>query len=110
MYARADEPSESVIAFYRASWRHALETFAERDLDSVGAVPWWSEPEVTLHQILVHMITETARHAGHVDIVRELIDDFVGMRPEATNLPEDDFDWPSYVARIEAAARAAGER
>ena len=42
MYARADEPSDSVIAFYRASWRHALETFAECDLDSVGSVPWWS--------------------------------------------------------------------
>ena len=74
-------------------------------------MPWWPEEraEVTLHQILVHMTVETARHAGHIDIVRELIDDFVGMRPEATNMPEDDYDWPAYVAKVEAAASAAAE-
>ena len=32
------------------------------------------QAEVTLHQILVHMATETHRHAGHADIVREMID------------------------------------
>ena len=104
MYARADEPSESVIAFYRASWRHALETFAERDLDSVGAVPWWSEPEVTLHQILVHMTNETARHAGHLDIVREMIDGDIGRSAGDSNIA-DGFDWPAYVERLEAIAR-----
>jgi uncharacterized damage-inducible protein DinB len=107
MYARADEPSERVIAFYRASWRHALETFAERDLDSVGSVPWWSEPEVTLHQILVHMTTETARHAGHLDIVRELIDGDIGRSAGDSNIA-DDFDWPAYVERLEVIAREAG--
>ena len=37
---------------------------------------WWDEEnrQVTLHQILVHVATETHRHAGHADIVRELID------------------------------------
>ena len=104
MYARADEPSESVIAFYRASWRHALETFAERDLDSVGSVPWWSEPEVTLHQILVHMTNETARHAGHLDIVREMIDGDIGRSAGDSNIA-DGFDWPAYVEKLEAIAR-----
>ncbi len=45
-----------------------------------GHVPWWPEEHsaVTLHQILVHMIAETHRHAGHADIVRELVDGAVG--------------------------------
>ena len=76
-------------------------------------MPWWPEErnEVTLHQILVHMLAETAQHAGHIDIVRELIDESVGMRQDATNLPEDDYDWPAYVAKVEAAASAAaGEK
>ena len=111
LWVAPDESREYIVGLYRKSWEHAAGTFEACTLETVGKVPWWPEEraEVTLHQILVHMITETARHAGHVDIVRELIDDFVGMRPEATNLPEADFDWPSYVAKIEEAARAAAE-
>ncbi|MFC7448880.1 DUF664 domain-containing protein [Rhodococcus daqingensis] len=41
--------------------RHSL------DLDSPGSVPGWPEQHATLHQILVLMIIETARHAGHAD-------------------------------------------
>ena len=109
LWVEPGESREYIVGLYKKAWAHAAETFEAGTPVTVGKVPWWPEEraEVTLHQILVHMITETARHAGHVDIVRELIDDFVGMRPEATNLPEDDFDWPSYVAKIEAAARAA---
>ena len=111
LWAAPDESREYVVGLYEKAWAHAQETFAEQGPDSVGRVPWWPEEraEVTLHQILVHMTVETARHAGHIDIVRETIDDFVGMRPEATNLPEEDFDWPSYVAKVEAAARAASD-
>jgi hypothetical protein len=109
LWAEPGESREYIVGLYNKTWAHAGETFEAGTLETVGKVPWWPEDraEVTLHQILVHMITETARHAGHVDIVRELIDDFVGMRPEATNLPEDDFDWSSYVAKIEEAAKAA---
>src|SRR5690606_17878880 len=46
----------------------------------VGHVPWWGTPRVTLHRVLTHMIAETHRHAGHADIVRELIDGTAGMR------------------------------
>ena len=111
LWAAPDESREYIVGLYEKAWAHAQETFAEQELNSVGRVPWWPEEraEVTLHQILVHMTVETARHAGHIDIVREMIDDFVGMRPEATNLPEEDFEWPSYVAKVEAAARAAAE-
>jgi uncharacterized damage-inducible protein DinB len=107
LYARADESSESVIGFYQASWQHSLETFAGRDLDSVGRVPWWSDPEVSLHQILVHMTNETARHAGHMDIVRETIDGAVGRTADDANIV-DGYDWPAYVEKLEALAREAG--
>ena len=64
---------------------------------------------MTLHQMLVHMSVETARHAGHADIVRELLDGAVGSRADDPNIPE--IDWPDYVARLEASARAAaGDR
>jgi uncharacterized damage-inducible protein DinB len=109
LYATAEESREDIVGLYRRVWEHAAETFANGDVDTVGRVPWWPEEraEVTLHQIVVHMCVETARHAGHIDIVRELIDDMAGMRADATNLPEDGYDWPAHVARVEAAAQAA---
>jgi uncharacterized damage-inducible protein DinB len=109
LWATAEESRDDVVGLYRKAWEHAAETFAVSDADTKGRVPWWPEEraEVTLHQILVHMTVETARHAGHIDIVRELIDSKAGMRPEATNLPEDDYDWEAYVAMVEEAARAA---
>jgi hypothetical protein len=61
---------------------------AASNLDATGRVPWWpaDRAEVTLHQILVHMIAETHRHAGHADIVRELIDGRVGLREGNDNM------------------------
>ena len=56
------------------------------------------------------MVAETNRHAGHADIVRETLDNQVGLREGVSNLPEDGFDWPAYVARVEAAARLASGR
>jgi uncharacterized damage-inducible protein DinB len=109
LWATAEESREDIVGLYRRTWEHAQETFATGEVDTVGHVPWWPEErnEVTLHQILVHMAVETARHAGQIDIVRELIDQSVGMRPDATNMPEDDYDWGAYVAQVEAAARLA---
>jgi uncharacterized damage-inducible protein DinB len=106
LWVRPDETSASVIAFYRKSWQHALETCDGLELDAVGSVPWWSDSEVSLHQILVHMTTETARHAGHMDIVRESIDGAVGRSEGDANII-DGYDWASYRAKVEAAAREA---
>ena len=85
-------------------------TFAENDLDAVGHVAHWGNEAVTLHQILVHVATETHHHAGHADIVRETIDGAAGLRAGNSNLPDDGYDWAAYHARVEAAARAAGEQ
>ena len=74
-------------------------------------MPWWSPAsrQVTLHRILVHVIAETHRHAGHADIVRELIDGAAGLRAGNANLPEgvDGDWWRSHRERLEAAARQA---
>lgn len=113
MWATADESREDVIAFYRRVWAHADETIDGSDLDAVGRVPWWPDErnEVTLHQILVHMIAETHRHAGHADIVRELVDGIVGYRKENANLPPgDEAWWAGYRDRLERAAREAAGR
>jgi hypothetical protein len=61
-----------------------------------------------LFNILVHMLTETSRHAGHADILREQLDGAAGTQAEGSNLPEHDTDWrENYRARVERAARAA---
>ncbi|MEU1091305.1 DinB family protein [Streptomyces sp. NPDC005576] len=109
MWATEDESREEVVARYRRVWQHSDATIAALPLDAPGAVPWWSKEkrEVTLHHILVHVATETHRHAGHADIVRELVDGEVGYRSPGDNLPTDDATWwKEYVERLERTARA----
>jgi len=52
---------------------------AELDLDAQGTS--WNGHTVSLRWVLIHMIEETARHAGHMDILRELIDGSTGDYP-----------------------------
>ena len=113
MWATADESREQIVATYRRAWAHADETIESLPLDAAGQVPWWRESRrnVTLHQVLVHVIAETHRHAGHADIVRELIDGAAGLRPGGDNLPSGDSAWwESYRNRLESAAHEAARR
>lgn len=87
MWATADETREEVVALYRRAIAHADTTIAALALDEVGRVPWWGDAAVTLHHVVVHVIAETQRHAGHADIVRELIDGAAGLLPRNDNLP-----------------------
>ena len=82
MWAAADESREQIIGLYRRAWAHSDATIGALALDAIGHVPWWpgEHSEVTLHRILVHVVAETDRHAGHADIVRELIDGAAGLR------------------------------
>jgi uncharacterized damage-inducible protein DinB len=113
MWAAPEESREDVLALYRRAWAVTDATVEELPLDAPGSVSWWA-PErqaVTLHQILVHVIAETNRHAGHADIVRELVDGASGLSSGNDNLP-DDADgawWQSYRDRVEAAARQAAD-
>jgi uncharacterized damage-inducible protein DinB len=108
MWATPGESREFIIDVYRRVWVHADETIAALDLNSPGSVPWWPDDRrtVTLDLILSHVVAEVNRHAGHADILRELIDGKVGFRPEAINLTEG-FDWDAHRIRLEQAARAA---
>jgi hypothetical protein len=65
---------------------------------------------VTLHRVLVHVIAETHRHAGHADIVRELVDGAAGLREGNDNLaPGNRAWWEEYRGRVQRAAEDARE-
>ena len=72
-------------------------------------MPWWPRPNVKLSNIMVHVIGETNRHAGHVDILREQLDGRVGKSAQGrAAFQEYDADyWASKHAKIEQAAIAA---
>jgi uncharacterized damage-inducible protein DinB len=72
-------PLGRLLADYRASCDHHREIVAGLDLDtpSRGELSWRAEP-VTLRWILFHLIEETARHNGHLDILREMADGTTG--------------------------------
>jgi uncharacterized damage-inducible protein DinB len=111
MWATLDQSREDIVGLYHRVWAHSDATIEALPLDAPGRVPWWADDRrtVTLHQILVHMIAETHRHAGHADIVRELIDGAAGLRKDNANLPPADTAWwDSYREKLEATARVAG--
>src|SRR5690242_5386650 len=111
MWATLEESRDDIVGLYRRAWAHADVTIAALPLDATGEVPWWPEERryPTLHRVMIHVIADIQRHAGHADIVRELIDGAAGMLPYSSNLPElDDAWWTSYREKLEHAARAAG--
>ncbi|GAA0985937.1 MULTISPECIES: DinB family protein [Nocardiopsis] len=111
MWATPDESREYIVGLYRRVWAHGDATVAELGADAVGRVPWWPQDraEVTVRLVLVHLIAETDRHAGHADILRELIDGAAGLAAGGDNLPAVDRAWwEGYRDRLERAAREAG--
>ena len=110
MFAAPGESREFITGLYRRAWVHADETIELLPLDAIGHVPWWpaDKNEVTLHHILVRVATETSRHAGHANIVRELIDGAAGLAADRPNLPPgDQASWQAYRDRVERAAQEA---
>ncbi|MFE9428502.1 DinB family protein [Kitasatospora sp. NPDC006697] len=77
-----EETTAEVLAFYARARACADETIAAHELDHLGTA--WHGAEVTLRWVLIHMITETARHAGHLDIMREELDGATGAHPPRT--------------------------
>jgi uncharacterized damage-inducible protein DinB len=111
MWATADEPRDDIVALYQQATVHADATIEALTLDSQGQVPWWppERRQVTLQQIMVHVTAEIARHAGHADIIRELIDGAAGDNDG--NLPDQTAqEWASYRLRLEKAAAEAAQR
>ena len=76
-------------------------------LDASGFVPWWNE-EVSLFNVMLHCLSDTTRHAGHADVLREGLDGAVGVDRDSTPGPNADaVFWAARRETIEAAARAA---
>jgi len=73
-----DDTLEAATAAYRRVWRRAdAVAFAGASLDELCRRPE-ADPPVSLRWVLAHLLEETARHAGHADIIRELIDGRTG--------------------------------
>ncbi|MET7756686.1 DinB family protein [Streptomyces sp. NPDC005389] len=108
LWATEDETRDQIVGFYRRTWEHSDATIDELPLDAPGHVPWWPEPhaDTNLFAILVHVLGESVRHAGHADILREGLDGRTGMRPELER-PIDEEARAAYCATIEQAARSA---
>jgi len=109
MWAGPDESLASVLGLWDRVWAHADATIAELPLEAPAHVPWWGDRgDTTLQRLIVHMIAEVARHAGHADILRESIDGAVGLRDGVSNLPDQDAEWwAAYVERLRTTAEAA---
>lgn len=78
----ADDDPEELLAAYDAACDRSREIVdATRDLDQVAARELPGDEQPTLRWILAHMIEETARHCGHADLLREVVDGSVGEAP-----------------------------
>ncbi len=78
------EPGETtgdILAFYARARAAADRVIGEVGMEETGTA--WFGDAVSMRWVLIHMIEETARHAGHMDIVRELIDGATGDHPAA---------------------------
>jgi Protein of unknown function (DUF664) len=102
-----DETRAEIVDRYQAACAHADATIDALHLDAPGLVPWWPRPNVKLFNVIVHVLTETNRHAGHADILREQIDGAVGTHPEsAAHHDQGTAFWEAHRAKIEDAALA----
>jgi hypothetical protein len=106
MWATEHEARADIIDRYRGAWAHADATIGALAIDSPGHVPWWPRPDVKLFNVLVHMLTETSRHAGHADILREQLDGSTGFAAGFTNPRHDAAFWEARRADVERAATA----
>jgi len=100
MYAKPDETSEVIIANYQAATAAADRSIEELDLDTVGRHHMGIA--VSLRWMLFTVLLDTARHAGHADIVREQIDGAAGSYREwAGVVPVEDVEFrETYLARV----------
>jgi Protein of unknown function (DUF664) len=73
---RPEETTQDVLAFYGRARAAADQVIQELEVDEIGTA-WFGET-VSLRWVLIHVVEETARRAGHADIVRELIDGMTG--------------------------------
>jgi hypothetical protein len=102
MWATPEQSREYILGLYRRAWQHSDESLATIALDAPASVAWWPEERraTTFGHLVTRVVAETAHHAGHCDIVRELVDGRGGR--DADERGEE--WWTAYVGRIQAAA------
>jgi uncharacterized damage-inducible protein DinB len=76
MHAAEGETAAEIVAYYQRAREAADAAIDEIELDTMGTA--WDGGEVSMRWVLIHMLEEVARHAGHMDILRELIDGATG--------------------------------
>jgi uncharacterized protein DUF664 len=109
-WATEHEKRDEIVGLYRRVWEHSDATIDALAIDALGYVPWWRE-EVKLFNIMVHVLSDATRHAGHADILREQLDGAVGMSADSpAGHGHDSAYWAAQRAKIEQAARAASGR
>jgi uncharacterized damage-inducible protein DinB len=80
MRAAPGETTAEILDYYARARGAADAAITELSLDDVGTS--WRGESVSLRWVLIHMIEETARHVGHMDILRELLDGETGYFPD----------------------------
>ena len=100
MYATARETGDEIVANYRGAIAAADRAIDDLDLEAVGRHHLGIA--VSLRWMLLTVLLDTARHAGHADIVREQLDGAAGSYREwAGVVPIDDEDFrQTYLARV----------
>jgi hypothetical protein len=103
MWATPDQSRDYLLGLYHRAWQHSDESLAQLSLEAPATVPWWpaERRDTTFGSLVVRVVAETAQHAGHCDLVREIIDGRAGR--DSSDLGDAAW-WASYVARIQAAA------
>jgi uncharacterized damage-inducible protein DinB len=103
MWAKADETREYIVDLYRRAWKHSDESIERLPLDAPASVSWWAAErrETTFGSLLVRVLEDTAHHAGHADIVRELID---GQAGEDRSAIGDEQWWANRTRVVQEAA------
>lgn len=104
LWVTEGETREQIVDGYQRVWQHSNATIEALAIDAVGNVPWWPRPKVYLFNVMVHMLTETTRHAGHADILREQLDGAIG---DESSAPPGGANLQELRTRIEDAARTA---
>jgi Protein of unknown function (DUF664) len=110
-WATEQETRDEITGFYRRAWEHSDATINALPIDAPGHVPWWPRPDVKLFNVMVHILSETSRHAGHADILREQLDGAIGTDPGSTaSRSYDAAYWKSRYSKVEQAAEAVRRR
>jgi hypothetical protein len=104
MWATPSQSRADLTGLYQSAWRHSNESIGELGLTAPAHVPWWQgHRDTSSGALLIWVLAETAQHAGHADIVRELIDGRGGQDHDDLG---DSRWWASYHGRVQQAADA----